>query len=123
GNMDFRFGDFESVLENRKRFYETNDIDSDSLVVMSVEHGDQLVVVNSQVCGNGALEKRGVVGDALIVQEVSISLGLLTADCLPIVLFEPKKRVLGLIHAGWKSCEMGLVEKTLRKMIETGIDT
>jgi YfiH family protein len=43
-------------------------------------------------------------------------LGILTADCLPVLLCHPQSRVLGLAHAGWRGAVTGIVDQTLKAM-------
>jgi YfiH family protein len=43
-------------------------------------------------------------------------LGILTADCLPVLLCHPRSRVLGLAHVGWRGAAVGIVEQTLKAM-------
>jgi len=52
-------------------------------------------------------------GDGLITQKPGILLAVLTADCLPIVLVDPKQRAVGVFHAGWRG--------TVRRIVEKGV--
>ena len=52
-------------------------------------------------------------GDFLITNQTKIALGILTADCLPIVIYDEEKHVIGLIHAGWKGALQGIIEKAI----------
>lgn len=45
-------------------------------------------------------------------------LSVTIADCLPIVIFDPQKEVIGLIHCGWKGLEKKIIEKAVKKMEE-----
>lgn len=55
-------------------------------------------------------------GDALITDEPGILLAVRTADCVPILLADPKRRAVAAIHAGWKGMLGGIVEKTAGEM-------
>ncbi|WP_299249309.1 peptidoglycan editing factor PgeF [uncultured Cytophaga sp.] len=55
--------------------------------------------------------------DALITNTPSILIGVLSADCVPILLFDPKKRVVAAIHAGWKGTVAEIVSCTIKKMM------
>lgn len=56
--------------------------------------------------------------DALITNQKNIMLTILTADCVPILLFDPKQQVISAIHAGWKGTEQTIAFKTVKKMQE-----
>ena len=45
-----------------------------------------------------------------------IGIGVLTADCVPILLYENKKRIVGCIHAGWRGAFLGIIENTIKKI-------
>jgi polyphenol oxidase len=58
----------------------------------------------------------GLVGDGLITQTPGILLAILTADCLPVVLIDVKRRAVGVFHAGWRGTVKRIVEKGLGEM-------
>ena len=57
-----------------------------------------------------------IIADALVTNQPGIALLLLTADCNPIILFDPNNRVLALAHAGWQSTDVHLAEKVVWHM-------
>lgn len=62
--------------------------------------------------------------DFLITHISKVALAILTADCLPIILYDPKHHVVALIHAGWKGLTNGIVQNaihTLQKNYQTDI--
>jgi hypothetical protein len=56
-----------------------------------------------------------VEADALITNRTDIALGVLTADCVPLILFDTEKKILAMVHAGWR----GTVDQIARKTVET----
>lgn len=56
--------------------------------------------------------------DALITDLKGVVLGILTADCVPILLYDKKKEVVAAVHAGWKGTKAQIAYKTVQKMIE-----
>ena len=56
--------------------------------------------------------------DALITDQKNIMLTILTADCVPILLFDTKQKVIAAVHAGWKGTEQKIVLQTVKKMQE-----
>lgn len=57
--------------------------------------------------------------DASITNDVGVALTVRTADCLPVFLFDPIVRAIGLVHAGWRSTQQQIVIKTLALMAKT----
>jgi YfiH family protein len=55
--------------------------------------------------------------DALITNQLEICLCIQTADCVPILLFDPVKKVISAIHAGWRGTVKKIVEGAIQKMI------
>lgn len=55
-------------------------------------------------------------GDAIITDKRDTALGVFTADCVPILLFDRSKRVIAAVHSGWKGTLNGICSSTIRKM-------
>ena len=56
-------------------------------------------------------------GDAIITNEKNTIIGVFTADCVPVILVDKKKKVVGAIHSGWKGTFESIVKETVYKMI------
>ncbi|WP_292660420.1 peptidoglycan editing factor PgeF [Nitratifractor sp.] len=56
--------------------------------------------------------------DALLTDRPGVVLTILTADCVPILLADPRRRVVGAVHAGWRGTAAGIVAKTVAAMCE-----
>ena len=54
--------------------------------------------------------------DALVTDQPGVTVAVRTADCVPVLLHDPRKRVVAAIHAGWRGAVAGIVTKTLRLM-------
>jgi hypothetical protein len=87
------------------------------LVSLRQVHGDEIIVVGGGKHDPDGLWERE--GDALLTESPGIALAVFTADCLPIFLFEPQKRIAGVVHAGWRGTARGITRKTVEKMAET----
>tara|TARA_B110000027_G_C16037454_1_gene263757 strand:+ start:91 stop:852 length:762 start_codon:yes stop_codon:yes gene_type:complete len=59
-------------------------------------------------------------GDALITNKPNTPIGVLTADCAPILLFDKKNKIVAVIHAGWKGAYKDIVKKVIKFMIKIG---
>ena len=61
--------------------------------------------------------------DGLVTNETGLALGIVTADCGPVLLADAEAGVIGACHAGWKGALNGVLENTVAAMIELGADT
>ncbi len=58
--------------------------------------------------------------DAMATRTPGVALGILTADCVPVLFADEHARVIGAAHAGWKGAKGGVLEATLARMVELG---
>jgi polyphenol oxidase len=79
------------------------------LVTLRQVHSDIIRFVDSP-------PKTQLVGDGLITATSGLLLGIQTADCLPILLADPKRRAVGMFHAGWRGTVKRIVEKGVGEM-------
>ena len=61
--------------------------------------------------------------DGLVTRTPGLALGILTADCAPVLLADPRAGVVGAAHAGWRGARAGILEATVRMMVEAGAQT
>lgn len=86
----------------------------DKLMVLTQEHGIQGFVVDKNVKEDVSLFQHQ--GDFLVTNLKNCGLAVLTADCLPVILFDPVKLAVGIVHAGWRGSSQGVVSETLKTM-------
>jgi YfiH family protein len=103
------------IIENRDYFGKK--FPNMHFVVANQTHSDNIhIVTESNSKGwkslNTAIEKC----DALITNQKNIMLTILTADCVPILLFDKKEHIVACVHAGWRGTEQEIVYKTVKKM-------
>jgi len=118
-NLAFHVGDdWVNVVENRRLLCQALGLRLESLVSGNQVHGDEIAVVKRQHLGRGSLDMIGALPDTdgLICIEPEIPLAAFFADCVPIFLFDPVRRAIGLAHAGWKGTVLEVARKTLQKM-------
>jgi YfiH family protein len=119
GNMALHTGDLPSkVIENRQRFLTSMGLELVNLVVAQQIHGTEIQVVKRPQIGSGAMMVQTALPetDALITQERGVILAILTADCLPIFIYDPQVPAIGIVHAGWRGSLAGIAQLTLTKM-------
>ena len=60
--------------------------------------------------------KKKINSDAMITRVKGLALGVVTADCVPIIIYDFKNQIVGCIHAGWKGAFSGIIKKTINKV-------
>ena len=61
--------------------------------------------------------------DGLVTQNPDIVLTLKVADCVPVYLYEPCKKMIGMVHSGWRGTVEKIVPNTIQLMLENGAET
>ena len=92
-------------------------INKKSLVLMRQTHSNRAEIIND------IKNSERIECDALLTKNNKIALSVLTADCVPILLYEKVNQIVGCIHAGWKGAISGIIENTLTKLVEMGGNT
>ncbi len=64
--------------------------------------------------------KKRIKADAIITDQVKVPIAVLTADCVPILLYENTKNIVAAIHAGWKGAFKGIIKNVINFMIKKG---
>ena len=91
-------------------------IKSDHLILMHQTHSNKVLEINK----NNFRKK--VYSDSIITRMSGIALGVVTADCVPILVFDRKSKIIGCIHAGWKGAIKGIINNTISKMKKINLD-
>ena len=81
-------------------------------------HGTTIVEVDAHTPMDTDLERQPVEADAVITREKGMWIGVHTADCVPVLLYDPVQEVVAAVHAGWRGTVGHIVCQTLRKMCE-----
>lgn len=103
----------EAVLENRRRVAAHMGVAADRLVTMHQVHSADALAVSGPVDGRPRV-------DALATATPGLALGVLTADCAPVLLADPVAKVVGVAHAGWRGARDGIVEAAVAAMAALG---
>lgn len=99
--------------EYRQELAKSLNISSDQLFFPKQTHSNAVVVVTERTTSD---DLAGV--DALITNKAGLCITVQTADCVPVLLYDYKKKVIGVVHAGWRGTVGRLVEKTVKKMVD-----
>lgn len=115
GEMNLGFTDSDSretVLANRRQFVSAVVGNAASLVTLKQIHSSLVYVVSqSNATGEAVLE-----GDGMMTAENSILLGIETADCIPVLVADTRRRVVAAFHAGWRGTVKRIVEHGVGRM-------
>jgi polyphenol oxidase len=109
-NLSFNVGDDpERVQRNRKIFFTQAGILENDLAIPLQCHSNIVRKVNKP----GEYKEC----DALITNVSRVALAVTVADCVPILFFDPVKKVIGAVHAGWKGTVNSIAKRAVEKMI------
>lgn len=107
--------DRDRVIENRARVAAWFDLPLERLATVHQVHSPDVVVVDTQ---SAASERPKA--DAMVTNVPGIVLGVLSADCGPILFADAEAGVIGAAHAGWKGALHGVLENTIEAMVSLG---
>ena len=105
--------DLAAVQENHRRALSVLDLDPRRIVSSYQVHGARVGLV-----GRGQLGRVQPATDALVTDVPDVPLLMRFGDCVPILFFDPVRRVVGIAHAGWRGLVAGVVGETVRTMSE-----
>ena len=104
----------DNVKECRRIFSAINNIEIDSLFFPRQVHGDDILIIESKEEGLQQVKEKTF--DAVITPLKGICIGVSTADCVPILLYDKEKKIIAAIHAGWRGTVKHIVSKTVKAM-------
>lgn len=112
GDMSFSTGtsDPESIVANRRHWLAALDTTPEQAVMCGLVHGTAVRRVDAAEGGRGVLSPTTTIEqtDGLITGEPGVTLMMCFADCVPLILVDTERRVIGLAHAGWRGTLAGM---------------
>ncbi len=106
-----------NVTENRGRAAAEIDVAAESLITCYQVHGTTVVEVERPWSRDNLPR-----ADAMVTATAGIALGILTADCAPVLFADPQARIIGAAHAGWRGAVSGVLGATVAAMQKLGAD-
>jgi len=100
----------KNVYRNLSLVSKKMKINQERLSLMCQTHSNKAIIINKK-----NKNSRKFNSDALITKMKGVALGVVTADCVPIILYDIKNQIIGCIHAGWKGASSGIIENTIKK--------
>ena len=107
----------ENVRENYRRFFGCTGTAPERAVLSLQVHRDDVRLCTAADAGKGLVRERDYEADALITAERDLPLVVFSADCGILLLHDPEAGCVGAVHAGWRGCAAGIVEKAVREMV------
>ncbi len=108
-NVSYRVGDDAKIVsQNVCDMKQAVGIHDGRIITMRQVHGDQIIDVKDRNI------KEAGEGDGMKTREKEAFLGILTADCVPILLVAPEQKIVAVVHAGWRGTLAGIGSKMVR---------
>ena len=105
----------EAVLENRARAAAMLDMPGAAISTLYQVHGSAVVELEAPLAADARPQ-----ADAFVSKTPGVVLGILAADCTPVLFCDAQARVIGAAHAGWKGAVGGVLEATIAAMAKLG---
>ena len=102
-----------NIKDNLSLVSEKIGINKNNLFLMNQTHSSKVVVIDES-----NINVQRVDADALITKIKEIAISVLTADCVPILIYDEKNNIVACVHAGWKGAISGIIENTLNQIIK-----
>ena len=100
----------ENVIKNLKYVSEKMGCEEKSLITLNQKHSNKVIYIENK---NSIRDK--LPGDAIVTKVKGVGIGILTADCAPILLYDHQEKIIGCIHSGWKGALNGIIKNTIKK--------
>ena len=106
GSRDKRINISKNLEYVSKKMY----VKKKRLILMHQTHSNNVIEISESNLS------RRINSDAMITRNKKIALGVLTADCVPILIYDKRNEIIGCIHAGWKGALSGIIKRTINKI-------
>ncbi|VAW35158.1 FIG00003370: Multicopper polyphenol oxidase [hydrothermal vent metagenome] len=110
-NTGLHVGDApDNAAENRRRIRECFGIKERDLVIVTQVHGTEVIGIEKKT------PPETTEADAIITARANVAIAVQTADCVPMLFFDPDKKIIGAAHAGWRGTLENIAGKTIAAM-------
>jgi YfiH family protein len=104
------------IKENLKIVKNRISKNSKNIFLLNQIHSNKFVFIDKKFQFN----TKKIKADAIITDQTQIPIAVLTADCVPILLYENKRNMIAAIHAGWKGALKGIINNVVNFMVKKG---
>ena len=102
--------DKKNILKNLHYVSKKMLLTKNKLMLMNQTHGTKVIEIKENNCN------KKINSDAMITRVKGLGLGVVTADCVPVIIYDLKNEVIGCVHAGWKGAFNDIIKKTIYKI-------
>lgn len=111
GNMSYRYGGQDEVKKSRRNFLVNLRIPSERSIFIEVQHGTKIIKGTSSLAGAGFNSKETAIkADAIVATEKNLALVIMTADCIPVIIFDKEQGVLSLAHVSRHNSRLAFLQ-------------
>ena len=103
----------EDVLKNLEIVSNKIGCKKEFLITLNQKHSNEVIYFENEKSIKNKLS-----GDAIVSKVKNVGFSILTADCAPVFFYDPKKKIIGCAHSGWKGALYGIIENTVKKFNE-----
>ena len=89
---------------------------SKNILLVNQTHSQKYIYINN----SNKIKSKRVKADAIITNQKKLPIAILTADCVPILIYDDTSKIIAAIHAGWKGAYKGIIDNVIRFMIKKG---
>lgn len=110
-----------TVGRNHTKLLDSLPVDATELIYPHQTHTDRIAVIDEELLSLSAEERKAKLEgiDAVISNVAGVAVGISTADCIPVLVYDPAHKAAAAIHAGWKGTRLRIVEKAMQMMSQT----
>jgi len=99
-----------NILKNLTYVSQKIFVCKDKLILKNQSHSSKVIEIKK------SNYKKKINSDAMITKVKGLAIGVVTADCVPVIIYDLKNEIVGCIHAGWKGAFSGIIENTINKI-------
>ena len=103
----------KNVIKNIDKVCKKIGCNRNNLILLNQVHSNVVHTISK-------ISKKKLKGDSLITNKKGIALGILTADCAPVFIYDPVNNLISALHAGWKGAYQKIIKTTLKKFKSKG---
>ena len=109
----------KNILKNLNIVCNKIGVPHKKLILLNQIHSNKFYFINK----NHKFNNKKLKGDALITNIKGVALGVLTADCAPILIYDKHKKIIAAIHVGWRGAYKEIIKKVIKFLIKDGSET
>lgn len=114
---DLKIGHFFTI----KSPYNINSLKTiKGIITVKQVHGNSIFIIDKPVDDISSLQKEAMENpsDAIITNQSNIGIGVFTADCVPVILYDDTEKIVAVVHAGWRGSIKGIISMVIKQMVK-----